>query len=174
MRFVGLCRKATLLIHSRAREHGATLGLVPFDECGELGARKMLEQLIEQVRNLYDCLALLVGNVWRGFWQETTRQRPIISTCVNSQYPADVNHFMPEHLSWIPSSPLSDFRIADENRAAGVVNVPAQTVVALINLPPLDYVEVWQNAGASIMKDRRGRTQIEAPENAVQVHRYED
>jgi hypothetical protein len=57
---------------------GGTLGIVLLDECGELGAREMLEQLIEQARNLYDCLALLVGNVWRGFWQEMTRQRPII------------------------------------------------------------------------------------------------
>src|SRR5690606_34541798 len=50
--------------------------VVLLNECSELGARKMLEQLIEQARNLYDCLALLVGDVWRGFWQETARQRP--------------------------------------------------------------------------------------------------
>src|SRR5690606_29724644 len=55
---------------------GGTLGVVLLNECSELGARKMLEQLIEQARNLYDCLALLVGDVWRGFWQETARQRP--------------------------------------------------------------------------------------------------
>ncbi len=57
---------------------GGTLGIVLLDECGELGAWEMLEQLIEQARNLYDCLALLVGSVWRGFWQEIARQRPII------------------------------------------------------------------------------------------------
>src|SRR5574340_37418 len=60
------------------RALGGTLGVVLPNECGELGAREMLEQLIEQARNLYDCLALLVGNVWRGCWQETARQRPII------------------------------------------------------------------------------------------------
>jgi hypothetical protein len=62
----------------QVKAFGSTLGVVPFDEYGELGTREMLEQLIEHARNLYDCLALLVSNVWRGFWQETTRQRPII------------------------------------------------------------------------------------------------
>lgn len=33
------------------------------DECGELGARKVLKQLIEQARDLYDWIALL----WAAF-----------------------------------------------------------------------------------------------------------
>jgi hypothetical protein len=47
---------------------GGTLGVVLLDECGELGAWKMLEQLIEEAGYLYDCLALLVGSVWRDSW----------------------------------------------------------------------------------------------------------
>jgi hypothetical protein len=50
---------------------GGTLGFVLGDESGELGARKMLEELIEQARYLYDCLALLVGSVWRGPGKES-------------------------------------------------------------------------------------------------------
>ena len=38
---------------------GVTLSGVPLDECCELGAGKMLEQLIEKARNLYDWIALL-------------------------------------------------------------------------------------------------------------------
>jgi hypothetical protein len=33
---------------------GSTLSGVLLDECGELGAGKVLEQLIEQARELYD------------------------------------------------------------------------------------------------------------------------
>ena len=39
------------------------LGSVLFHECGELGAGKVLEQLIKQARDLYDCVALL----WAAF-----------------------------------------------------------------------------------------------------------
>ena len=42
---------------------GVTLSGVLLDECGELGARKVLEQLIEETRNLYDWIALL----WAAF-----------------------------------------------------------------------------------------------------------
>jgi len=38
---------------------GVTLGGVLFDECGELSTGKVLEQLIEEARDLYDCVALL-------------------------------------------------------------------------------------------------------------------
>jgi hypothetical protein len=38
---------------------GVTLSGVLLDECGELSARKVLEQLIEQARDLYDWIALL-------------------------------------------------------------------------------------------------------------------
>jgi hypothetical protein len=38
----------------------------------------MLEQLIEQARDLYHCLALLLGGVWRESRQGISRQRPII------------------------------------------------------------------------------------------------
>ena len=44
---------------------GGALGAVLLHECGELGPGKMLEQLIEQAGCVYDCLALLVGDVWR-------------------------------------------------------------------------------------------------------------
>jgi len=47
---------------------GGALGGVLFDQCGELGARKMLKQLIEEAGYVYDCLALLMGSVWRGSW----------------------------------------------------------------------------------------------------------
>lgn len=36
------------------------------DQSGKLSPRKMLEQLIEQAGYLYDCLALLVGDVWQS------------------------------------------------------------------------------------------------------------
>jgi hypothetical protein len=45
---------------------GGTLGGVLFDQCDELGAGEMLKQLIEEAGYGYDCLALLVGSVWRG------------------------------------------------------------------------------------------------------------
>jgi hypothetical protein len=37
----------------------------------------MLEQLIEQAGYLYDCLALLAGDVWRSSGQGTIRQRSL-------------------------------------------------------------------------------------------------
>jgi hypothetical protein len=42
---------------------GVTLSGVLLYECGELGAGKVLEQLIEQARDLYDWIALL----WAAF-----------------------------------------------------------------------------------------------------------
>ena len=42
---------------------GVTLSGVLLDECGELSTRKVLEQLIEETRNLYDWIALL----WAAF-----------------------------------------------------------------------------------------------------------
>jgi hypothetical protein len=46
-----------------AKAFGGTLGGVFLDECGELGTGKVLEQLIEEARDLYDCVALL----WAAF-----------------------------------------------------------------------------------------------------------
>jgi hypothetical protein len=40
---------------------GGTLGGMLLYECGKLGAGKVLEQLIEQARDLYDWIALLWG-----------------------------------------------------------------------------------------------------------------
>src|ERR1700731_2009637 len=45
---------------------GSAVAAMLLHQCGKLGPRKMLEQLIEQAGYLYDCLALLVGDVWRG------------------------------------------------------------------------------------------------------------
>jgi hypothetical protein len=45
---------------------GGALATMFLDQSGKLGPRKMLEQLIEQAGYLYDCLALLVGDVWRS------------------------------------------------------------------------------------------------------------
>jgi hypothetical protein len=42
---------------------GSMLGGVLLHECGELGPREMLEQLIKQARDLYDWVALL----WAAF-----------------------------------------------------------------------------------------------------------
>ena len=42
---------------------GVTLSGVLFYQCGELGAGKVLEQLIKQARDLYDWVALL----WAAF-----------------------------------------------------------------------------------------------------------
>ena len=56
---------------------GVTLSSVFLDECCELGAGKMLEQLIEQTRDLYDGFAFLVGAVWRSSGQGTIRQRSL-------------------------------------------------------------------------------------------------
>ena len=56
---------------------GGVLGAMLLDQCGKLGPGKMLEQLIEQTGYLYDCLALLVGDVWRRSGQGTLRQRSL-------------------------------------------------------------------------------------------------
>ena len=57
---------------------GGTLGSVLLDESGELGTGKVLEQLIEEACDLYDCVALL----WAAFGetprQGMARQRSII------------------------------------------------------------------------------------------------
>jgi hypothetical protein len=42
---------------------------VLFDECGELGSGKVLEQLIEQACDLYDWIALL----WAAFGEFPSR-----------------------------------------------------------------------------------------------------
>jgi hypothetical protein len=54
------------------------LGSMLLHERGKLGPGKMLEQLIEQAGYLYDCLALLVGDVRRKSGQGTLRSRSII------------------------------------------------------------------------------------------------
>jgi hypothetical protein len=48
---------------------GVTLSGVLLDECGELSTRKVLEQLIEETRNLYDWIALL----WAAFGEFPAR-----------------------------------------------------------------------------------------------------
>mgnify|MGYP001093700424 CR=1 FL=1 len=55
---------------------GAAFRIVCFDQRGELGPGKMLKQLIEQTRDLYDGFAFLVGGVWRSSDPGTIRQRP--------------------------------------------------------------------------------------------------
>jgi len=52
-----------------AKALGGTLGGVLLDECGELSTGKVLEQLIEQARDLYDCVALL----WAAFGETPAR-----------------------------------------------------------------------------------------------------
>ena len=56
---------------------GSTLAAMFLHQRGKLGPGKMLEQLIEQAGYLYDCLALLVGDVWRRSDQGTIRQRSL-------------------------------------------------------------------------------------------------
>ena len=53
---------------------GVTLGGVFLDECSELGAGKVLEQLSEEARDLYDWVALLWQCVWRDSRQGIARQ----------------------------------------------------------------------------------------------------
>jgi hypothetical protein len=53
-----------------AKAFGGTLGGVFLDECGELGTGKMLEQLIEEARDLYDCVALL----WAAFGETPSKE----------------------------------------------------------------------------------------------------
>jgi hypothetical protein len=45
---------------------GVTLGGVLLHQCGELGAGKVLEQLIEEACDLYDWIALL----WAAFGED--------------------------------------------------------------------------------------------------------
>jgi hypothetical protein len=52
-----------------AKALGVTLGGVLLDECGELSTGKVLEQLIEQACDLYDCVALL----WAAFGETPAR-----------------------------------------------------------------------------------------------------
>ena len=60
-----------------AESFGGPLGVVFLYQRRELGPGKMLEQLIEQARYLYDCLALLVGDVRRSSGQGNIRQRSL-------------------------------------------------------------------------------------------------
>ena len=60
-----------------AKTFGAPFRIVFFDQRSELGPGKMLEQLIEQTRDLYDGFAFLVGAVWRSSGQGTIRQRSL-------------------------------------------------------------------------------------------------
>jgi hypothetical protein len=47
-------------------------------ECTELGAGKMLEQLIEEACDLYDWIALLWAAFWRDSWRGMARQRQLL------------------------------------------------------------------------------------------------
>jgi hypothetical protein len=49
---------------------GGTLGGVLLDECSELGTGKVVEQLIEEARDLYDWVALL----WAAFGEAPTKE----------------------------------------------------------------------------------------------------
>jgi hypothetical protein len=49
---------------------GVTLRGVLLDECGELGSGKVLEQLIEEARDLYDWIALL----WAAFGEAPSKE----------------------------------------------------------------------------------------------------
>jgi hypothetical protein len=49
---------------------GVTLSGVLLYECGELGTGKMLEQLIEEARDLYDWIALL----WAAFGEAPAKE----------------------------------------------------------------------------------------------------
>jgi hypothetical protein len=56
---------------------GAPFRVVFLDQRSELGPGKMLEQLIEETRDLYDDFAFLVGGVRRSLGQETVCQRSL-------------------------------------------------------------------------------------------------
>ena len=60
-----------------AKAFGAPFRVVFLDQRSELGPGKMLEQLIEQTRDLYDGFAFLVGGVRRSSGQGTIRQRSL-------------------------------------------------------------------------------------------------
>jgi hypothetical protein len=53
---------------------GSALAVMFLYQCAKLRPGKMLKQLIEQAGYLYDCLALLVGEVWRSSAQGAIRQ----------------------------------------------------------------------------------------------------
>jgi excisionase family DNA binding protein len=53
-----------------AKALGGTLGGVFLDECGKLGTGKVLEQLIEEARDLYDWVALL----WAAFGEAPRKE----------------------------------------------------------------------------------------------------
>src|SRR4051812_11911549 len=55
---------------------GAAFRIICFDQRAELGPGKMLKQLMEQTRDLYDGFAFLLGGVWRSSDPGTIRQRP--------------------------------------------------------------------------------------------------
>ncbi len=56
---------------------GGTLSAVLLDEGGKLRPRKMLEQLIEQARDLYDWIALLWAACGEAPTKGTARQRQL-------------------------------------------------------------------------------------------------
>jgi hypothetical protein len=60
-----------------AKTFGAPFRVVFLDQHSELGPWKMLEQLIEETRDLYDGSAFLVGGVRRSPGQGTIRQRSL-------------------------------------------------------------------------------------------------
>jgi hypothetical protein len=60
-----------------AKAFGAPFRVVFLDQGRELGPRKMLEQLIEETRDLYDGSAFLVCGVRRSSGQGITRQRSL-------------------------------------------------------------------------------------------------
>ncbi len=56
---------------------GSPFAAMFLHQCGKLGPGKMLEELIEEAGCLYDCFALLVGDVQRSSGQGTIRQRSL-------------------------------------------------------------------------------------------------
>jgi hypothetical protein len=60
-----------------AKAFGAPFRVIFLDQRPKLGSGKMLEQLIEETRDLYDGLALLVGGVWRSSRLGIIRQRSL-------------------------------------------------------------------------------------------------
>src|ERR1039458_7856120 len=80
---------------------GGTLSSVLLYECGELGSRKVMEQLIEQASDLYDWIALL----WAAFGEASSQEliandnyrRALIlfqtaRTCLGQEWP-QIEHF---------------------------------------------------------------------------------
>jgi hypothetical protein len=60
-----------------AKAFGASLRVVFLDQRRKLGSRKMLEQLIEETRDLYDGSAFLVGAFGENSGQGIARQRSL-------------------------------------------------------------------------------------------------